>query len=278
MPGEFHLASCDGCGLVYQNPRVRVDQLGLMYPDHYGPHSREPELSRILRERGPSARWVLSRWLGYPAVRTEDVRAVDRARARWHARRFQDEFPPWRGEGRLLDVGCASGRFLRQMSEIGWTVAGVEFDAAAARKARTVTSEIFEGDPMDAPFAPGRFDVVTAFHVIEHLPDPLGTLRRMLEWLAPGGLVIVEVPNVAGVGGRLFGRYWSGAISAARHASQLRTCGRWWSARGDGWWRPGTAASRATSSGACITCSPTGPAAPPPPGARWWTAVWARAR
>ena len=220
VPGEFHLASCDRCGLVYQNPRVRADQLGLIYPDHYGPHAREPELSRILRDRGRSTRWVLSRWLGYPAVRTDDVRAVDRARARWRARRYQDEFPPWRGEGRLLDVGCASGRFLRQMSEIGWTVAGVEFDPEAARKARTVTAEIFEGDPMDAPFAPGRFDVVTAFHVIEHLPDPLGTLRRMLEWLAPGGLVIVEVPNVAGVGGRLFGRYWSG-LDFPRHLTHF---------------------------------------------------------
>ena len=48
VPGEFHLASCDGCGLVYQNPRVRVDQLGLMYPDHYGPHSRELPLARGL--------------------------------------------------------------------------------------------------------------------------------------------------------------------------------------------------------------------------------------
>jgi SAM-dependent methyltransferase len=220
VPGEFHLASCDGCGLVYQNPRVRADQLELIYPDEYGPHTRDPELSRTLRERGRSARWVLSRWLGYPAVRTDDVRAADRLRAHWRARRFREEFPPWRGEGRLLDVGCASGRFLRQMSEIGWKVAGVEFDAAAARKARAVTPEIFEGDPMEAPFAPGRFDVVTAFHVIEHLPDPLGTLRRMLEWLAPGGLVIVEVPNVGGVGGRLFGRYWSG-LDFPRHLTHF---------------------------------------------------------
>lgn len=128
---------------------------------------------------------MLSRWLGYPAVRTDDVRAMDRVRARWRARRFREEFPPWRGEGRLLDVGCASGRFLRQMSEIGWTVAGVEFDAAAARKARAVTPEIFEGDPMEAPFAPGRFDVVTAFHVIEHLPDPKGALKLGLEVVLP---------------------------------------------------------------------------------------------
>jgi SAM-dependent methyltransferase len=216
VPGEFHLASCDACGLQYQNPRVRADQLERIYPDHYGPHSRDPELSKTLRERGRAARWVLARWLGYPRVRTDDVGAIDRLRASWRERRFREEFPPWRGEGRLLDVGCASGRFLRQMQEIGWRVAGIEFDPEAARKARGITPDVFEGDPMTAPFPPGSFDVVTAFHVVEHLPDALGTLRRMVEWLAPGGLIIVEVPNVSGVGGRLFGRYWSG-LDFPRH-------------------------------------------------------------
>jgi SAM-dependent methyltransferase len=220
VPGEFHVASCDRCGLLYQNPRVRADQLGLVYPDHYGPHARDPELSRTLRERGRSARWVLARDLGYPHVRTDDVRLVDRLRGVWRGRRFREEFPPWRGEGRLLDVGCASGRFLRQMKEIGWQVAGIEFDELAARKARDITPDVFVGDPMDAPFLPGRFDVVTAFHVIEHLPAPLGTLRRMLEWLAPGGMAIVEVPNVAGVGGRAFGRYWSG-LDFPRHLTHF---------------------------------------------------------
>ena len=75
---------------------------------------------------------------------------------------------------------------------------------------------MFTGDPMDAPFAPGSFDLVTAFHVLEHLPDPLGVLRRMLGWLAPGGSAVIEVPNVAGAGARLFGRYWSG-LDMPRH-------------------------------------------------------------
>lgn len=120
------------------------------------------------------------------------------------------------GPGRLLDVGCATGKFLRQMGAVGWQLAGIELDPEAAAKARTVTPDVFEGDPVDAPLAPGRFDVVTAFHVVEHLPDPLRALRRMIEWLAPGGLMIVEVPNVGGVGGRMFGRYWSG-LDFPRH-------------------------------------------------------------
>lgn len=112
---------------------------------------------------------------------------ADRVIAGWHGRRMREEFPPWRGQGRLLDVGCASGRFIRQMSEIGWRVAGIELDREAAAKARRVSTDVFVGDPVDADFAPGAFDVITSFHVIEHLARPLETLRRMLTWLAPGG-------------------------------------------------------------------------------------------
>ncbi len=60
VPGEFHLASCDARGLLFQDPRVRADQLELVYPDHYGPHAREPELTRTLKKRGRAPRWVLA--------------------------------------------------------------------------------------------------------------------------------------------------------------------------------------------------------------------------
>jgi len=158
--------------------------------------------------------------LGYAHVRSDDVRMADRLIAGWHGRRMREEFPPWRGQGRLLDVGCASGRFIRQMSEIGWRVTGIELDREAAAKARRVSTDVFVGDPVDADFAPGAFDVITSFHVIEHLPRPLETLRRMLTWLAQGGLIIVEVPNAAGAGGRLFERYWSG-LGFPRHLTHV---------------------------------------------------------
>jgi len=216
VPGEFPLARCEGCGLLYQNPRVRVDQLGLAYPPGYGPHVRGPELRRTVRRLDAGGRWFLATRLGYTHLRPERVSAADRLRGLRRRRKYLDVFPAWTGQGRLLDVGCANGRFLRQMGAVGWRLAGIEFDPEAVAKARTVTPDVFEGDPVDAPFAPGRFDLVTAFHVIEHLPEPLLALRRMVEWLAPGGLMIVEVPNAGGVGARMFGRYWSG-LDFPRH-------------------------------------------------------------
>ena len=215
VPGQLAIVRCDSCGLLYQNPRVRVDQLSLLYPTGYAAHKREPHLTRTLRNLGPSVQWVLTRYLGYPNLEISGAITV-KIFGILNRRRILKAFPPWVGDGRLLDIGCASGKYLRQMGAVGWRLAGIEVDADAAVKALTVTPNIFVGDPANAPFLPGSFDLITAFHVIEHLPDPLGALRNMLTWLAPAGLIIIEVPNASGVGAKLFGRYWAG-FDVPRH-------------------------------------------------------------
>jgi SAM-dependent methyltransferase len=125
-------------------------------------------------------------------------------------------FPPWIGGGRLLDVGCATGRFLQLMASVGWRVSGIELDAEAAARARTVTPDVIVGDPSEVTLPPAAFDLVTAFHVVEPLPDPVRALRNMLGCLAPGGLMVIDVPNVGGWGAALFGRHWSG-LGFSRH-------------------------------------------------------------
>jgi SAM-dependent methyltransferase len=220
VPGWFPLSRCEGCGLLYQNPRVRRDQLDRMYPADYPPHARDPDLGRVLRDRSPAVRRVLARRLGYAHLEPGRAGAGDRVRARLRRRRILKNFPPWIGAGRLLDVGCATGRFLQQMAAVGWRVSGIELDPEAAAKARTVTADVTLGDPADLTLPRASFDLVTAFHVVEHLPDPRRAVGNMLEWLAPGGLLVIEVPNVGGWGGALFGRYWSG-LDFPRHLTHF---------------------------------------------------------
>ena len=216
VPGEYALARCGRCGLLHQNPRVRADALADCYPDDYPRHTPEPELSSRLRRRPQAVGWLLARRLGYRHLAAGAVRWSDQVYARLFCARILGPFPPWLGAGRLLDVGCGSGRFLRQMKAVGWDVTGIEVDAAAVARARSVTSAIVVGDVGQLELAPQQFDCITVLHVLEHLPDPLGVLSKLLGWLAPGGLLIVEVPNAGGVGARVFGGYWSG-LEFPRH-------------------------------------------------------------
>jgi 2-polyprenyl-3-methyl-5-hydroxy-6-metoxy-1,4-benzoquinol methylase len=57
------------------------------------------------------------------------------------------------------------------MAAVGWRVSGIELDPAVAAKARSVTADVTIGDPADVSLPPASFDVITAFHVVEHLPD-----------------------------------------------------------------------------------------------------------
>jgi SAM-dependent methyltransferase len=222
VPGLYTVARCLECGFLYQKPRVDDAHLADCYPDHY-PRHQEPS-PRIPFKGSPgrvkAARWALASGLGYAAFRDASVGLWTRLRARRVLRKIRWDCPPWRGQGRYLDVGCGSGGALGVARALGWEVTGVEVDEAAAEKATRFTAEIHVGDVLSAPFAAGRFDVVTAFHVLEHVPDPVAVLRRMLRWLAPDGLLIVEVPNAGGLGAATFGKSWSG-LELPRHLSHF---------------------------------------------------------
>ena len=98
--------------------------------------------------------------------------------------------------GRLLDVGCGNGYFLEAARRAGFEVAGLDLSEWATRYVREVFGvNVATCDALDADFPPGCFDVVTLWHNLEHARDPVAVLRRVAEWLAPDGTVILRVPN-----------------------------------------------------------------------------------
>jgi 2-polyprenyl-3-methyl-5-hydroxy-6-metoxy-1,4-benzoquinol methylase len=102
---------------------------------------------------------------------------------------------------KVLDVGCASGYLARALGERGCRVSGVEFDPAAAQEAAPALEKIVVGDldeiDLPAEFAGSQFDVVVFGDVLEHLRNPLPLLRSVRGMLAPGGAVVISVPNIA---------------------------------------------------------------------------------
>jgi SAM-dependent methyltransferase len=102
---------------------------------------------------------------------------------------------------RVLDVGCSTGYLANALGEQGNVVSGIEYHQASADKARPFLAELVVGD-LEAPdiydsFSDASFDVVVFGDVLEHLRDPLPVLRGARRLLAPGGSVVISVPNVA---------------------------------------------------------------------------------
>lgn len=99
----------------------------------------------------------------------------------------------------LLDVGCGNGFFVARMKSLGLRAQGVDFNELAiahGRQAFGLTEAEISGRSLrELTALPGRFDFITLFDVLEHLPRPRETLLELRELLAPGGVAIVAVPN-----------------------------------------------------------------------------------
>jgi SAM-dependent methyltransferase len=101
------------------------------------------------------------------------------------------------GHGRsLLDVGCGTGEVLAAARDRGWTVQGVDPVAESAEVARSQRGLDVRTSLLEESGLPERsYDVVSAFHVLEHMNDGAGFLRLIARWARPGGHVVIEVPN-----------------------------------------------------------------------------------
>ena len=109
--------------------------------------------------------------------------------------------------GRLLDIGCAYGPFLRAAAESGLEVAGVDVSEAAVNYVRSelgldaVVDSALTLD-CEAAFGRTRFDAGALWYVIEHFPDLSPLLTRLADWVRPGGILAIATPCLDGVSGR----------------------------------------------------------------------------
>jgi SAM-dependent methyltransferase len=204
LPGRFGVVRCASCGLEQTRPRPRAAAVGRWYPAAYVSYSGAD---------GPPARHRL--------VRAAAIWLRAAAYAPYRRLRRPPERHPAPGPGRrLLDVGTGGGFHIAAMHARGWEVRGLEPDplaaARAAEGAGLPKGAIVVGTAEDADFAPESFDLITMSHVVEHLYDPVGALRRMRGWLAPGGRLVLWCPNAGSVEARLFGSHWDG-LDPPRH-------------------------------------------------------------
>lgn len=178
-PGLFHLRRCRYCGLVFNWPRLKPEQMRQQYDGNYYVFNSRPE----------------HRW----------------SRATQLYLNYLAPLEPCHSYRRLLEIGCAQGHLLAIAEGRGWQVEGVEISAEATCTARSEFGlSVHPGTLEEQPDAIGLFDVVVATDVIEHIANPRGFLRAVRHRLRAGGLAVIETPNWGGVWRRLGGRRWLG--------------------------------------------------------------------
>lgn len=117
------------------------------------------------------------------------------------------------GVGSLLDVGAGTGDFLKAAKEKGWDVYGMEPNRHASVLASTKKIELKESLK---EFEEKQFDVVTLWHVLEHIPNLEETVLQLASLVKPSGILIVAVPNFRSYDAHHYGRFWA-AYDAPRH-------------------------------------------------------------
>jgi len=182
---SYGLRPCRGCGRLVLHPRPSSQQLLDAYDaTYYGIGGRK---------------FVAPVEAGVEWFRQRRAREVMRRMSR-------------RPNGRpirVLDLGCGSGRFLAHLAARGCECHGTELTPLTAQRAAALQGVRIRTDPLTSDAYPeAHFDVISLWHVLEHLPDPDQALRQCRRWLAPDGLLMLAVPNIDSWQARLFRGAW----------------------------------------------------------------------
>jgi SAM-dependent methyltransferase len=203
--GEARLDRCAECGLV----RTAAGPAGTYDEGYYSAHHLSDGLqaAKLAGAAGLRARLMDRAYNAYLDPRSSRFRRVQMLPVR---NRVGGVPPRSMTPGDLLDVGSGDGDFMFRARPHGWRVRGIEVNEAAVQSARDAGLEVHHGDLASAGFAPGSFDLVRLWHVLEHVPDPIGLLRQIAPLLRPEGVLIIGVPDFGSPVRRLSGARWSG--------------------------------------------------------------------
>jgi 2-polyprenyl-3-methyl-5-hydroxy-6-metoxy-1,4-benzoquinol methylase len=181
-----NIVRCSSCGLIFNAVMPGERELARIYSEGYyrSKDSLERGYSNYLEDRSNIAKTA-----------TKRIRDIEKVKA----------------SGSLLDVGCAFGFFLDVAGKRGWTVAGVEISQFAAKYAvRELHLNVIDHNIESWECPAGSYDVITMWDLLEHLRDPLGTLRKLASALKEDGIVVLSTPDVDSLPAKVMGEKWLG--------------------------------------------------------------------
>jgi len=208
VPGTWNARECGNpeCGLVWLDPMPLREEIHKAYATYYthedkgrqGPSDRRKGLAvRLLR--------LYKRLL-------KILVGARRERENHELMYLRDVAP-----GRLLEIGCGSGKRLARLAELGWQVEGQEVDEKAWAAAKSkYPFQVHLGELAALALAGDAYDAVVMNHVIEHVHEPVELLAEVRRLLKPGGVLIANTPNAMSQEHRIFGTHWY-SLDPPRH-------------------------------------------------------------
>jgi len=172
---RFRLSQCDSCALVTTAPAPSDKMLQQYYDQDYWQSAEASKNSFLLD--------TLYRWRMAPIISAIQQYTTYNSK--------------------ILDWGCGDGSFIRLLRNFGFHSFGIDAYMKDHHDPQISATTIEKTD-----FRDEYFDIITCFHVLEHLAEPLTAVRHAWKLLKTGGLLIVEVPNLDSVGFQVFRRRW----------------------------------------------------------------------
>lgn len=183
--GNFQLVMCSNCGIFYTYPQLSTNEMKTYYPDDYICYVPAIDIEKSFLKRIDKRQGV--------------------------AKRRREIAKRYKGTGKILDIGCATGNFLGEMKRFGWDCFGIEPDKKSAEYATmTYELQIFNGYLDEIHFPDNYFDVITMWDVLEHTKDPRLIITEVFRILKNGGLLFLSLPNSNSLERFIFGPYWLG--------------------------------------------------------------------
>jgi 2-polyprenyl-3-methyl-5-hydroxy-6-metoxy-1,4-benzoquinol methylase len=191
---DFHICECLNCGLLYTMPRPDKDHIGAYYKsEDYYSHKENtkgfvPKLYERIKKNNLKNKYQLA---------TNGLSV-----------------------GKMLEIGCGVGDFLHTAEEHGWECIGVEpSEEAKAIATKRTKASILSSEELES-LADEQFDLITMWHVLEHVDDLRWEMAQLQRLIKPHGRIVIAVPNYKSYDGQYYKEHWA-AYDVPRHLNHF---------------------------------------------------------
>lgn len=186
----FNIVECISCGFKFTNPRPEKEKLGAYYiSEEYVSHSNTKK--------------------GFVNSAYQMVRKYTLLKKLQLISKFNKT-------GKILDIGCGTGEFLKTFKDAKWDTLGIEPSPDVRKMAIENYGLDIREEAEIKNLETASFDVITMWHVLEHVPDLNERIEDLKRLIKPNGIIIIAVPNCTSLDAKIYKESWA-AYDVPRH-------------------------------------------------------------